>query len=165
MLTEILDCGGLFCGGLVRDYLIHGEKFNDIDFYFPNEIPEPFRSWKSNGARRIYFDKGVEFHCIEPQRLSGNTDLSCNIFSFDGQKLRARPTLNSFSYFKSWELLQNKRFVFTNTAEVRIKLKMLAKGWTQESRDFRRQSEPIAPPLGPWSDFTLAKERFDALAL
>ena len=101
----------------------------------------------------------------EPVKLSENTDLTCNIFSFNGRELVARPTHNCYSYFKSWELLLKKRFVFTNKKEIRIKLKMLAKGWTQETHDFRRQTEPIAPPFGPWSDFTLAKERFDSLAL
>ena len=165
MLNNILDSGGLLCGGFVRDRLILGEKPNDIDFYFNGKTPQPFQSWDSNGAAKEKIFMGTKYHCIEPVKLSENTDLTCNIFSFNGRELVARPTHNCYSYFKSWELLLKKRFVFTNKKEIRIKLKMLAKGWTQETHDFRRQTEPIAPPFGPWSDFTLAKERFDSLAL
>ena len=162
MLNSILDCGGFVCGGFVRDWLILGEQYNDIDFYFQGDIPAQFDSWKSNGRAKVNVIDGVTYHIV---LMNPDSDLSCNLFCFDGKKLFARPTKVLFSYAKSWDLIFEKKFVYTNPLDFRCRTKMLEKGWTQERIDTRKRNEFSAPLYGPWSDFTLAKERFDSLSL
>lgn len=162
ILNNIIASGGFLCGGFVRDWLILGEKYNDIDFYFEKQIPDEFASWKSNGRARVNQIDGVTYHIVA---MNPHSDLSCNLFCFDGQKLFARPTRVLFSYAKSWELIFEKKFVYTNTLDIRCRTKMLNKGWTQDRIDMRQRKEPLAPICGDWSSFALAKERFDALAL
>lgn len=162
ILSNILSCGGFFCGGFVRDWLILGEKCNDIDLYFEGDIPAEFNSWKSNGRARVNEIDGVTYHIVA---MNPYSDLSCNLFCFDGEKLFARPTRVLFSYAKSWSLIFEKKFVYTNALDIRCRTKMLNKGWTQDCIDTRQRSEATAPTYGPWSDFTLAKERLDAVAL
>ena len=162
MLSSVLSYGGLLCGGFVRDWLILGEEHNDIDFYFQGDIPTKFNSWKSNGRARVNEIDGVTYHIV---LMNPDSDLSCNLFCFDGQRLFARPTRVMFSYAKSWSLIFEKKFVYTNPLDIRCRTKMLNKGWTQDRIDTRQRSEATAPNYGPWSDFTLAKERFDAVAL
>jgi len=161
ILSSVLSCGGFLCGGLVRDYLILGEEYNDIDFYFEGDIPAEFNSWKSNGRARFNEIDGVTHHVVT---MNPHSDLSCNLFCFDGQKLFARPTRVLFSYAKSWSLIFEKKFVYTNALDIRCRTKMLSKGWAQDRIDTRQRSERLAPIHGPWSDFALAKERFDAIA-
>jgi hypothetical protein len=160
-LIDILKAGGLFCGGFVRDYLIRGEPFNDVDFYFPKVIPEPYASWKFVGGAKTIIIDGNKFHCCDNSYF----DISCNIFSFDGQGIVARPTYMEFSYTRSWQMLFNKSFIFNDLRDVRVSEKMKRRGWQMAAIDFRKRAEPFAPSCGVWSDFTLAKERFDALAL
>ena len=162
MLSSILSYGGLLCGGFVRDWLILGEEHNDIDFYFQGDIPAKFNSWESNGRARVNVIDGVTYHIV---LMNPDSDLSCNLFCFDGQRLFARPTRVLFSYAKSWSLIFEKKFVYTNPLDIRCRTKMLNKGWTQDRIDTRQRSEATAPTYGTWSDFTLAKERFDAVAL
>jgi hypothetical protein len=162
ILNRVLEYGGFICGGFVRDWLILREEFNDIDFYFEGDIPAEFNSWKSNGRARVKEIDGFTYHIVS---MNPQSDLSCNLFCFDGQKLFARPTRVLFSYAKSWSLIFEKKFVYTNALDIRCRTKMLGKGWTQDRIDTRQREEASAPLCGPWSDFTLAKERFNALAL
>ena len=99
ILSSILSRGGFLCGGFVRDWLILEEEYNDIDFYFRGEIPAEFNSWKSNGRARVNEIDGVTYHIV---LMNLDSDLSCNLFCFDGQRLFARPTRVLFSYAKSW---------------------------------------------------------------
>jgi hypothetical protein len=157
-LNDVLKAGGLFCGGFVRDYLIRGEQFNDLDFYFPKEIPEPYASWPFIGGAKTKFFEGTKFHCgISPY------DLTCNVFSFDGEKIVARPTYMTASYAAAWRMILEKRFIFTNLADIIAREKMKRRGWIMEGIDFKRRTDPYAPTAGPWSYFTLAAERFHAL--
>lgn len=158
-LAEIIKAGGLFCGGFVRDYLIRGEEYNDIDFYFPTTTPEPYSSWEFIGGAKTMFFNGKKFHCG-----TSPYDITCNVFSFDGEKIVARPTYMEFSYTRSWEMIFKKEFVFTTMKDISSAEKMKRRGWVKVGSDFRKRSEPLAPSCGMWSDFTLAKERFDALA-
>jgi len=161
ILNNIIANGGFLCGGFVRDWLILGEEYNDIDFYFQGYIPAKFNFWKSNGRARVNEIDGVTYHIV---LMNPDSDLSCNLFCFDGKRLFARPTRVLFSYAKSWSLIFEKKFVYTNALDIRCRTKMLGKGWTQDRVDTRQGAEALAPLYGPWSDFTLAKERFDALA-
>jgi hypothetical protein len=159
-LIEILKAGGLFCGGFVRDYLIRGEDYNDIDFYFPLATPEPYDSWKFIGGAKTMTMEGKKFHCG-----TSPYDITCNVFSFDGKRIVARPTFMEFSYARSWEMLLKKEFVFTTMRDIPSAEKMKRRGWAKIGNDFRKRAEPFAPTCGVWSEFTLAKERFNALAL
>lgn len=158
LLNNILKAGGLFCGGFVRDYLIRGEDYNDIDFYFPLDIPEPYASWKFIGGAKTMIIAGKKFHCA-----TSPYDLTCNVFSFDGEKIVARPTYIEFSYAKSWEMIFKKQFVYTNRPDTGAREKMKRRGWEMVSIDFRKRPEPFAPSCGVWSDFKQAKERFESL--
>lgn len=157
-LLKIIKDGGLFCGGFVRDWLIRGDNFNDIDFYFNGIIPEPYASWEFIGGAKTMVVGGKKFHCgITPY------DITCNVFSFDGTRIIARPTYMEYSYTLSWEMIFNKEFVFTNMKDILSAEKMKRRGWKKVGFDFRRRSEPLAPTCGVWSGFELAKQRFDSL--
>jgi hypothetical protein len=158
-LNDILKDGGLFCGGFVRDYLIRGEEYDDIDFYFPEVTPEPYASWDIVGGAKTMIMNKKKFHCCK------NTpyDITCNIFSFNGEKINARPTLLEVSYTRSWELIFERKFIYSDFRDIRVREKMRRRGWEMVGIDFRKRSEPFAPSHGPWSDFTLAAERFTAL--
>jgi hypothetical protein len=157
-LNDILKAGGLFCGGFVRDYLIRGEQFNDLDFYFPNEIPEPYASWPFIGGAKTKFFEGTKFHCG-----TSSYDLTCNVFSFDGEKIVARPTYMTASYTQAWRMIFERRFIYTHRQDAGAREKMKRRGWEMVSIDFRKRGEPFAPSYGVWSDFKEAKERFDSL--
>lgn len=161
-LNNILSKQGFICGGFVRDWLILGEQYNDIDFYFNGDLPEEYNSWRSNGRARVNEIDGVTCHIVT---MNPDSDLSCNLFCFDGQRLFARPTRVLFSYAKSWSLIFEKKFVYTSALDIRCRTKMLNKGWIQDRIDTRQGADFLAPQYGPWSDFTLAKERFDSIAL
>jgi hypothetical protein len=157
-LIDIVESGGLFCGGLVRDYLIRGEPFNDVDFYFQGEIPEPYASWPFVGGAKTQFFEGTKFHCG-----TSPYDLTCNVFSFDGEGIVARPTYMMTSYGKSWEMIFEKRFIYTHRQDAGAREKMKRRGWIMDGIDFNRRPDPHAPTSGPWSDFTQAAKRFTAL--
>jgi len=157
-LLKIIKDGGLFCGGFVRDYLIRGKQFNDIDFYFPSKTTEPYASWPFIGGAKTQFFEGTKFHCG-----TSPYDLTCNVFSFDGEKIIARPTFMMFSYVRSWEMIFRKEFIFTEIKDASSAAKMQRRGWGKLGSDFRKRTEPLAPSAGPWSDFTMAAERFHAL--
>ena len=157
-LNDILKAGGFFCGGFVRDYLIRGESFNDIDFYFEGSIPKPYASWPFIGGAKTQFFEGTKFHCG-----TSPYDLTCNVFSFDGKGIVARPTYMMASYAKAWEMLFEKRFIYTHRQDAGAREKMKRRGWIMDGIDFNRRPAPHAPTSGPWSDFTLAAERFTAL--
>lgn len=157
-LLKIIQDGGLFCGGFVRDYLIRNESFNDIDFYFPSYVPEPYASWKFIGRAKTMIIDGKKFHCG-----TSPYDLTCNVFSFNGENIIARPTFMEFSYARSWNMIFKKEFVLTETKDVFCAAKMQRRGWDKVECDFRKRSEPLAPCFGVWSDFKEAKERFESL--
>ena len=157
-LLKIIKDGGLFCGGFVRDYLIRGKDYNDIDFYFPTDTPEPYASWKFIGGAKTMIIDGKKFHCG-----TSPYDLTCNVFSFDGEKIVARPTFMEFSYTRSWEMIFRKEFVFTEIKDASSAAKMQRRGWSKVGSDFRKRPEPFAPSCGAWSYFKQAKERFDSL--
>lgn len=157
-LLKIIQDGGLFCGGFVRDYLIRGESFNDIDFYFPSHIPEPYVSWQFIGGAKTKIIDGKKYHCG-----TSPYDLTCNVFSFDGQKIVARPTYMEFSYARSWEMIFKKEFVLTEIKDVCCAAKMQRRGWNKVGYDCRKRTEPFAPTAGIWDEFMYAKERFEVL--
>lgn len=157
-ILKIIKDGGLFCGGFVRDYLIRGEDYNDIDFYFSSEMPEPYVSWPFIGGAKTKFFEGTKFHCG-----TSPYDITCNVFSFDGEKIVARPTYMEFSYTRSWEMIFKKEFVFTTMKDISSAEKMKRRGWIKVESDLRKRKKPFAPQEGIWLDFTLAKERFDKL--
>ena len=166
LLSKIIDCGGIFCGGFVRDYLIRGEQFNDIDFFFFGEWPHPFSAWpliRSEHGRETaeYHADGIKFHCVRLEPI----DLTCNLFCFDGQKIFPRKCFNPIDYKKAWEMLLNKQFIQQVPAikNIALKTKLLKRRW--EFHGISMATKTIANPniSGPWSDFTLAAERFHAL--
>jgi|GEM_PF-4073915 len=157
-LIDIVESGGLFCGGFVRDYLIRGEPFDDLDFYFQGEIPEPYASWPFVGGAKTQLFEGTKYHCG-----TSPYDLTCNVFSFDGEKVVARPTYMTTSYAQAWRMIFEKRFIYTHRPDAGAREKMKRRGWIMEGIDFNRRPDPYAPASGPWSDFTLAAERFHAL--
>ena len=172
LLNDIAKAGGCFCGGFVRDYLIRGESFNDIDFCFAGKWPNPYAHWPlirtelGRETAETHID-GIKYHCVNLEAI----DLTCNLFCFDGFRVYPRPCFQyrdkPVDYFKAWEMLLEKKFVMQIPAIKNLKLraKLTKRGWIDCGIDLVVNTLAIPPKFGPWSDFTLAKERFDALAL
>ena len=171
-LNDIIKSGGYFCGGFVRDYLIRGESFSDIDFCFAGKWPNPYAYWPlirteiRRETAETHID-GMKYHCVNLEAI----DLTCNLFCFDGFKVYPRPCFQyrdkPVDYFKAWEMLLEKKFVMQIPAIKNLKLraKLTKRGWIDCGIDLVVNTLAIPPKFGPWSDFALAKERFDALAL
>ena len=170
-LNDIIGSGGYFCGGFVRDYLIRGESFNDIDFCFNGLWPNPYASWPlirtevGRETAEAHID-GMKYHCVNLEAI----DLTCNLFCFDGLKVYPRTCFQyrdrPVDYLKAWEMLLKKKFVMQVPAikNVKLRAKLTKRGWIDCGIDLVVSTLSTPPPVGPWSDFTLAKERFDALA-
>ena len=171
-LNNIIRAGGHFCGGFVRDFLIRGESFNDIDFCFNHKWPEPFASWplirilKGRETAEKFID-GMKYHCVNLEPI----DLTCNLFCFDGSKIFARSSFEyrdrPLNYIEAWEMLLEKKFIMQVPAIKNVKLsaKLTKRGWVDCGIDLVTDRVATPPACNPWSDFALAKERFDAIAL
>jgi hypothetical protein len=166
LLNEIVQSGGILCGGFVRDYLIRGGQFNDIDFFFKKDWPEPFQSWerirtvKGNETAQKIFN-GVKYHCL----IVESTDLSSNVFCFDGIKLYPRPLVAPIDYVQSFRFIFENKYTLQvpSLKNLRLEAKLKKKGWERAGIVYVSSDIATPPSVGPWSDFTLAKERFDAL--
>ena len=168
LLNKIISCGGYFCGGFVRDYLIRGEAFSDIDFSIDGEWPNPFCGWplirtelgRETSEKHI---NGIKYHCVRLEPI----DLTCNLFCFDGTKIFPRECFQPIDYIRAWELLLNRQFIQQAPAikNIALKTKLVKRGWEYVGITMAGNSISIPTKVGPWSDFTLAKERFDAIAL
>jgi hypothetical protein len=166
LLNDVLGKGGIFCGGFVRDYLIRGEAFSDIDFFFPGEWPEPYISWK---YRRDWpghevvenYVNGVKFNCIKIEPL----EFSCNVFCFDGKNVFPRAVCRPMDYINAWELLLQKKYVMQvpGFKNVVFEHKAKKKGWERAELVWTHGEIDQPPATGPWVDFKEAKERFDRL--
>lgn len=136
-ISKILEQDGFFFGGFVRDFLIRGEKFSDIDYCFSNSsYLELMNAYilDSNFNNKIdlanlmeisYID-GLNFH-YSPVR-GYYYDLSCNLFGFDKNGFFPLPSFHSFDLNKAWELLINKKFFKLCDGRLTIK-KMIRNGW------------------------------------
>ena len=172
LLNDIAKAGGYFCGGFVRDYLIRGESFNDIDFCFAGKWPNPYVSWPlirteiGRETAEAHID-GIKYHCVNLELI----DLTCNLFCFDGVKIYPRPCFRyrdkSVNYVEAWEMIFEKKFVMQVPAikNVKLRAKLTKRGWEDCGIDLTINKITTPPSSGPWSDFMLAKERFDAIAL
>lgn len=166
LLGDILTKGGVFCGGFVRDYLIRGEPFNDIDFFFPDEWPEPYCSWhymRDIPGKEVVenYADGMKYNCLKVEPL----ELSCNVFCFDGKNIFPRACYKPMDYVKAWELLLQKKYIMQvpGTKNVRLQEKIKKKGWEKVKAVWVRGEIEELPATGPWVDFKEAKERFDKL--
>jgi hypothetical protein len=167
LLNDIVVKDGIFCGGFVRDYLIRGEPFNDLDFYFPGEWPEPYSSWRlirslKNRETCENIIEGMKCHCVRLEAL----DLSCNVFSFDGEKLFPRTFYSPINYLEAWNLIFKKQFVtqVPGIKNIKLRAKLQKRGWEQAGIVYLNEEKEIPPAIGPWTNFVEAKKRFDRLA-
>jgi hypothetical protein len=168
LLSDIVKKGGIFCGGFVRDYLIRGEPFSDIDFYFPGKWPEPYVSWdykrsiKNQEVVQRFID-GVKFDCIKMKPFQ----CTCNIFSFDGEKIFPRACCKPLDYLQAWELLLEKKFILQIPAleNVIYEQKIKRKGWKKHGTVYITGEIEEPPTIGPWTNFVEAKERFGKLLI
>lgn len=166
LLNKIISSGGIFCGGFVRDFLIRGEQFNDIDFFFYGEWPHPFSTWPlirteiGRETAEMHID-GMKYHCVRLEPI----DLTCNMFCFDGEKVFPRKCFEPINYEEAWKLLLNKQFVQQVPAikNVALKVKLVKRGWEFCGISIVNKKIAIPPIDGEWFDFKQAKERFDSL--
>jgi len=167
LLNDVLVKGGFFCGGFVRDYLIRGEPFNDIDFFFPGEWPEPYRSWhyrRDIPGKEVVenYADGIKYNCIKIEPL----EFSCNVFCFDGKNIFPRACCKPMDYVKAWELLLQKKYVMQvpGIKNVVFEVKIKKRGWKKAEAVWTHGEIEEPPVTGPWVDFKEAKERFNKLA-
>jgi hypothetical protein len=166
LLNDIISKGGIFCGGFVRDYLICGKTFSDIDFFFPGEWPEPYKSWhyirafKNQEVVENRID-GIKYHCLKVEPL----ELSCNVFCFDGKNIFPRACYKPMDYLRAWELLLDKKFIMQvpGMKNIRLEYKLNKKGWQKTDTVCITKELEEPPTVGPWTNFVEAKQRFDKL--
>jgi hypothetical protein len=160
MIKQIYESNGTFTGGIVRDYLLLGEMFNDVDFYFNTE-PKWIYEWANNHQKFWMVKDCVTYHC---QKVPFNWDLSCNLFNFSKERgIFAKPSIHKFNYEVAFEMLLNKRFVLLHKFAINLKFKMIARGWVAEPSFYETQEEQ-APKHGSWEQYSeIASERMKAL--
>lgn len=127
LISKILDHGGVFIGGFVRDYLILGEHYNDIDFILRKDAGIKITNWKDSYMGREFVHNDTVFHW---QYSFFPTDISCNFFGFSSEGIISRPTKINYSYEKSLRLIFEKKYVyFCPQDDMRVALKMRKRGW------------------------------------
>lgn len=163
MIRRLYEAGANFTGGFVRDYLIRGECFNDVDFYFDEE-PDWIRQWEQNNRRFFIHENCIEYHCQRIIQGSSTQDLSCNMFSFNKDRgIFARPSPYMFNYELGFKMLLNKQFAVLDLRDANIRFKMIERGWTEIY--VTKMKGPItAPEHGSWDEHSkMARERLEEL--
>lgn len=163
MIAKILEAGGMLTGGIVRDYLIRGECFNDVDFYFDEE-PDWILEWGSNKKRLSREIDCITYHCQRIVPGTSTQDLTCNLFCFNLKRgLFARPSPYDFDYNYGFAMLLQKEFGVLDLRDANIRFKMVARGW-REIYMPKRRGEIYAPEHGIWDEHTqTARERLEAV--
>ena len=147
--TRILDADGIIMGGFVRDFLIVGEGFGDIDFEIPGMDSPLFEGMKSCIASHEKTIGTTRFH---QTRRKDCTDLSCNFFGLSKDGIFARPLKAMFSYELAFRMIAQKRYRLFNPMDARLVFKMEKKGWQMEGYlDCSIMDIPAkAPAHGSW---------------
>lgn len=158
ILSYLLEDGGIFYGGFVRDYLIRGESFNDIDYSFADEMSidktlyiddVPVNFADTEERRKMIF--GKEYHFFH---RSYYYDLSCNLFGFDKDGFFPLPSQHKdVDLDKCWNGILNKEFYKISRGILKTdKLKM--RGWEMidETTDLS-QDIIIKDRTGIWQDY------------
>lgn len=160
VISKILNSNGFFTGGFVRDYLIRGEKFSDIDYAFHDSLSANHLDKIINieGVGEIDLGhleqrdwiKGLFFHYCPRIYYY---DLSCNLFGFDKNGFFPLPSFHTFSLNKSWELILEKKFYKLCDGKLTTN-KMLNLGWEMNG-DIEDKQEQIIHHnrKGIWNDY------------
>lgn len=136
IVLGLLEKNACFYGGFVRDYLIRGESFKDIDYYFsdgficPQEKTINILNYGDIFFACVYErDKylfGKKYHFFHRQFYY---DLSCNLFGFDKHGFFPLPSQHpTFDLEIAWEGVLNKSFFVLSEGRLTTN-KMLDKGW------------------------------------
>jgi len=171
VIYKILNTDGFLSGGFVRDFLIRGEKFSDVDYGFHNSFSE-------NNMRRTIniIGKGeVNLNFLEQKDwLDGLLfhycprtyyyDLSCNLFGFDKNGFFPFPSFHTFDLNKAWELILNKKFYKLCDGKLTTN-KMLNLGWKMEDEINDKENQIIKHPRnGIWNNYDkIAMQRLNEL--
>lgn len=163
MIAKILESGGMLTGGIVRDWLIRGETFNDVDFYFDQE-PEWILEWGSKNKRLFREVDCVTYHCQRIVPGTSTQDLTCNLFSFSLKRgLFARPSPYDFDYNYGFAMLLQKEFGVLDLRDANIRFKMIGRGWKEIYMPKKRR-EVYAPESGIWDAYSdLARQRLNLI--
>ena len=146
-------------GGFVRDYLILGERFSDVDYYGKNSNVKLLNVKTNHGLFQAGLSEQsvckVSYHF---QLRSYFNDLSCNFFGFDKNGFFALPTEHSFCYNKAFELILNKQY-YDLGGQVN-ESKLMLKGWKRVGKENDKRDEITAPTEGVWTEYNaIAFER------
>lgn len=162
IINEILHRGGHLVGGFVRDYLIRGEKFSDIDFVLPQHEVLGISLSKQSQTHAEFIIDNTRFHW---QYKAFEVDLSCNFFHYSLHGLLAKPTKINYSYERSFELIKDKGFVYFAQSCIPIRRRMILKGWVMvDSLHKQIRTTLHAPKHGTWEDLNhISQQRIDAL--
>jgi len=137
ILSFILEKNAFFYGGFVRDYLIRGEKFNDIDYDFHHgDIDSKEGTININNKKitigNIQERKKIFFnHKYHYYHRMYYYDLSCNLFGFDKDGFFPLPCEHpNVDFEKVWQAILNKEFYILCKPNRRIRLKnFLSRNW------------------------------------
>ena len=162
IINEILQRGGELLGGFVRDYLIRGEAFSDIDFVLPRHEDLGIGLSKKSQTHAEFIIDNTRFHW---QYSAFETDLSCNFFHYSLHGIVAKPTKINYSYERSFGLIKDKEFAYFAQSCMPIRRKMILRGWVM-AESLHKQIRPTlhAPKHGTWEALNhIAQQRIDAL--
>jgi len=164
IISNLLDTDYYIYGGFVRDYLILGEKFSDIDYYSKkiHNLPTSM-STKCGFFHAGYADQyvcGVKYHF----KLRCFTHaLSCNFFGFDKNGFFALPTEHDFCYNKAFELTINKKYYDLGGIPhetKRMETKLMHRDWIRAGKENSKRENITAPSTGIWTEYNeIAFER------
>ena len=171
VISKILNTNGFFSGGFVRDFLIRGEKFSDIDYAFHDSISanhlDKIINLEGKGQVDLGFLEqkdwldGLPFHYCPRIYYY---DLSCNLFGFDKNGFFPLPSFHTFDLNKAWELILNKKFYKLCNGRLTIN-KMLNLGWNIEGEINDKQDQIIEHDRnGIWNNYNqIATKRLNEL--
>jgi hypothetical protein len=171
VISKILNTNGFFSGGFVRDFLIRGEKFSDIDYSFYNSysINSLNKTVNILGKGQVDLSSleqkdwldGLLFHYYQRPYYY---DLSCNFFGFDKDGFFPLPSFHTFDLNKAWELILNKKFYKLCDGKLTT-IKMLNLGWEMEGEIYDKEDQIIKHPKnGIWDNYNeMATKRLNEL--
>lgn len=153
IIFNLLHEGYYLYGGFVRDYLIRGETFSDIDYY-----KDSFNGKILNVITKYgLFQAGQEDQSIcrvnyHFKLRSFSNDLSCNFFGFNKDGFFALPTEHDFCYNKAFEMILNKEYYYLG-GEVNQN-KLMSRGWKKVGEENNKREDITAPSEGIWNEYT-----------
>lgn len=162
----------IFWGGFVRDYLIRGESFNDIDIdpsqcevnlidYLDNNYSE-FKTTCNFFPTYIINNYKIQIVHLNGKEGFKPIDLSCNIFGFKNREIVPLDFPNSCDFEEHFNLILKKEMYLLSKNDIRRAKKFQERGW--KINGFKFHKEENAKVRNVWENYNqIARKRFDKI--